>query len=130
MTWQTVTLPLGPSANRYWRKFKNRMVISAEAVAYKREVAVLAQAAALPLLEGDIAITLDVYRRQRSGDLDNRIKVTLDALQGIAYTDDKQIVEIHARRFDDKKNPRVEVAISPSPPPPSQPKTHPGDSDK
>lgn len=28
-----------------------------------------------------------------------------------AYFDDSQIVEIHARRFDDKANPRVEVRI-------------------
>jgi Holliday junction resolvase RusA-like endonuclease len=35
----------------------------------------------------------------------------LDNLQGIAYVNDRQIVEIHARRFDDKANPRVEVII-------------------
>lgn len=30
---------------------------------------------------------------------------------GIAYSDDGQIVELHAYRFDDKNNPRMEVEI-------------------
>ena len=31
----------------------------------------------------------------------------LDALNGIVYLDDSQVVEIHAFREDDKENPRV-----------------------
>lgn len=106
-----LTLPPPVLANRYWRKFKNRMVISAEAKAYKAHVALLARTSGAVLLTGDISVRLDVYRGAKRGDLDNKIKVVLDALQGICYADDKQIVEIHALRFDDKKNPRVEVQI-------------------
>lgn len=105
-------LPPPISANRYWRKFRNRMVVSAEAQAYKREVSLIAAASGLDMLTGDVAIRLDVYREAKRGDLDNKLKVILDSLQGILYADDKQIVEIHARRFDDKHNPRVEVEIS------------------
>jgi Holliday junction resolvase RusA-like endonuclease len=54
---------------------------------------------------------LVVYRPRKAGDLSNRIKVLEDALNGIAWIDDKQIVEIHARREDDASNPRVEVRI-------------------
>jgi crossover junction endodeoxyribonuclease RusA len=107
----TLTLPLPPSANRYWRKYKNVMVVSDEAVAYKQEVATLCRTLDLTPFDGDVCVHIDVYRKQRSGDLDNRLKVTLDSLRGILYHDDKQVVEIHARRFDDKKNPRVEVKI-------------------
>ena len=53
-------------------------------------------------------------RPQRSGDLDNRLKCLLDSLNGIAWSDDGQIVEIHAYRHDDKKNPRVEIEINPA----------------
>jgi crossover junction endodeoxyribonuclease RusA len=104
-------LPPPISANRYWRKFRNRMVVSAEAKAYKQQVALIACTNGLEMLSGDVAIRLDVYREAKRGDLDNRIKVLLDSLQGILYADDKQIVEIHARQFDDKHNPRVEVEI-------------------
>jgi Holliday junction resolvase RusA-like endonuclease len=34
-------------------------------------------------------------------------------MQGIAYIDDNQITEMHAYRFEDKGNPRVEVEITP-----------------
>jgi Holliday junction resolvase RusA-like endonuclease len=38
-------------------------------------------------------------------------KVTLDALCGVLYGDDDQIVELHSFRHDDKNNPRVEVEV-------------------
>lgn len=106
-----ITLPTPPSANRYWRVFRGRAVVSSEAKAYKKTVQVLAQRAGLECLDGAVAVTLDVYRPAKRGDLDNSIKVLLDSLQGAAYADDQQITEIHARRFDDKHNPRVEVTI-------------------
>jgi Holliday junction resolvase RusA-like endonuclease len=54
---------------------------------------------------------MNFYRPQRRGDLDNRIKVLADALQGILYSDDKQVSELHAYLHDDKQNPRVEVEV-------------------
>jgi Holliday junction resolvase RusA-like endonuclease len=35
-----------------------------------------------------------------------------NALQGVLYSNDSQIVEIIARRFDDKSNPRIVVRVS------------------
>lgn len=43
-------------------------------------------------------------------DLDNGIKIILDALNKVAYNDDKQIVEVSASKFYSDK-PRVEVKI-------------------
>lgn len=104
-------LPPPISANRYWRKFQNRMVVSAEAKAYKSEVAAIAYASGAEMMTGDLSIRLDVFREAKRGDLDNKIKLILDSLQGVIYENDNQVVEIHARRFDDKKNPRVEVQV-------------------
>lgn len=58
-----------------------------------------------------VAVTLKIYRPLAAGDLDNRIKCVLDALNGTAYQDDRQVAEIHAYRFDDKERPRVEITI-------------------
>ena len=107
-----LTLPPPVSANRYWRKYNNRMVVSAEARAYKQEVALLAAQQIDEPMTGSVSIYLDVYRQHRRGDLDNRLKVVLDSLQGIVYHDDKQIAEIHVVRHEDRKNPRVEVQVS------------------
>lgn len=107
----TITLPVPPSANRYWRSARGRVFVSQEATAYKLEAGWTARQAGIECVSSPVIVRLDVYRPQKRGDLDNYAKILIDSLIGIAYVDDSQIVEIHARRFDDKKNPRVEVEI-------------------
>lgn len=112
------TLPMPPSANEYWRSFvvnnKVRVVLSAKAKSYKEAVADLAHRLGMtPITGHDVIVTVTFYRNQASGDLDNRIKVTLDALRGVAFEDDKQVVEIHAYRHDDKGNGRIVISVMP-----------------
>jgi crossover junction endodeoxyribonuclease RusA len=106
----TFTLPVPPSANRYWRVWNNRIVVTDEARAYKDEIALLLRAC-VPL-EGDVSVNFTVFRPRMKGDLDNYNKIMFDALQGLCYYNDNQIVEIHSYRKDDKVNPRVEILIS------------------
>lgn len=57
-------------------------------------------------------LSIDVYFRTDSSDLDNSLKVVLDCLQSVkAIKNDNKCVEIHARKFIDKENPRVEFDI-------------------
>lgn len=106
-----LTLPMPPSANRYWRKtFQGRVYVSEEAKAYRQEVGLLTLRSPKPL-KGQISVTIRFYRARKSGDLDNRLKILFDVLQGLVYEDDEQIIEIHAFRFDNRLNPRVEVEI-------------------
>ena len=109
MTKLKFTLPFPPSSNRYWRNFRGRMVKSAEARAYHQQISLLLRN--ITQFTGEVVIALDFYRPKKQGDLDNRIKICLDALNGIAFEDDKQVAEIYARRFEDKLNPRVEVTV-------------------
>ena len=112
---QIFVFDLPPSANVYWRMGKGRIYVSDEAADYKEDVAKMSRQQGLKEpLEGDVAVMFRFYRARRSGDLDNKLKVLIDALKGIAYADDKQITELHAYRFDDPKNPRVEVEIAPN----------------
>lgn len=62
---------------------------------------------------GPVDVTVHVFRPRKAGDLDNALKVLLDALSGIAYVDDDQVVSLHAFRHDDKERPRVEVEVEP-----------------
>ena len=107
-----LTLDTPPSSNRYWRMGKNRIYRSTEAVNYCNYVALLCNAAGIEPVDGDVAVTLHVYRAAKRGDLDNKIKCLLDSLQGYAYHNDSQIAEIHAMRFEDKHNPRVVVEVT------------------
>lgn len=110
-----LTLPYPPSANLYWRTAVQRgyvkTYVSKEAEAFKTNVLLLARQAGVEMLDGELGIGIKIYRPQKSGDLDNRIKVLIDALRGVAYADDNQIVLIFAKRFDDKLNPRAEVCV-------------------
>lgn len=108
-----ITLDYPPSSNRYWRVYNNHVVRDTAAKTYIRHVALVCSTAGLTPLDGDVCITLRVYRPRRAGDLDNRVKICLDALQGYAYHNDNQVTAIHATRHDDKDNPRVEIEIMP-----------------
>lgn len=109
-----ITLSEPPSANRYWRVVNGRPIVSHLARLYKAAAALsaLAQGIRTPITE-PCAVTLRWFRSRKSGDLDNRIKIVLDSLQGVLYVCDSQIVELHAYRADDKSNPRVEITLSP-----------------
>lgn len=105
----TVTMDEPPSANRWWRNVNGRMVTSKEARDYKAKVAKVGDSF---LLRGDVRVELDWYRGRKSGDLDKRIGVALDALQGVFYNNDSQVVELRARRFDDPTSPRIVVTVT------------------
>lgn len=105
-----LTLPYPPSANRYWRSVRGRVLVSAEARAYKERVRAYFSRARP--LTGPVGIDLRIFRPRKIGDLDNAIKVLLDALRGMAYLDDRQVVVIHAWRYDDAKRPRAEITIA------------------
>lgn len=53
------------------------------------------------------------YRKRRAGDVDSILKAILDALQGHAYENDKQIKVLKVRREEDPTNPRAVVNVKP-----------------
>lgn len=137
-----LTLPYPISANRYWGErivpggrgkpgFVQRYV-TPEARAYREEVAKLALAQGMrePIV-GRVFVGLQLYphrpqdwatRMRKHGaawddtvqciDLDNARKVLLDALQGVAYADDKRIWRDSGERMEpDAQGARVVVTI-------------------
>jgi len=108
-----LTLPVPPSSNRWWRKWRGRMVKSTEAREYQENAATLAIMQRIPLIEKpqEVTVTIRWYREALRGDLDKRYSIMLDALQGVAFENDSQIGEIHAYRELDRTNPRVEVVV-------------------
>ncbi len=128
----SLVLPYPPSANRYWRVFRGRAVTSAAATAYKRDIASLARSDGVsgPTM-APIALAfvlrpprpLDGDRRERLQgplwhlsvrciDLDNAMKVCGDALQGIVYENDKQVVSLRIKRGIPVPNGALEVSWS------------------
>lgn len=109
-------LPYPPTMNLMWRKTRNgRTYLTHEARHYKANTALLARAHGLRPIDGEVSLTINLYRPARRGDLDNSLKVMIDALKGVAFSDDSQVRRIEAERFEDKANPRVEVVVSAAP---------------
>lgn len=135
----TLCLPSPISSNRYWRSFVPRggsraiTCVSDEAKAYKRDVMKLAMAAGAKPIAGRVALDVQLYparpldwakrsRKDPDGwsdsvrciDLDNCLKVLLDALKGVAFGDDSWVRSLHAERCEpDEHGSRVVVTISP-----------------
>jgi len=81
--------------------------------AYEEAVGWAARAAGVhePCEDGvrlDIVLWMPDRRRR---DLDNCAKSICDGLNGIAYEDDSQIVELIVRRHVDRERPRAEVIV-------------------
>lgn len=64
----------------------------------------------LPFLAG-VRLTVHLYRPIKRGDIDNPLKALFDSLNGVAWTDDSQVSELHVYRYDDKADPRVDLVI-------------------
>lgn len=134
----TLTLPYPVSANRYWRAVsmgpRLSMVPTKEAKAYKADVGWIAKQAGLRIpLDGRVSLLVRLYparpqdwakRAQlrpdtwdddvRCIDLGNCEKVLSDALNGIAWIDDKQLRRIVLERCEpDERGARAEVEIDP-----------------
>ena len=136
-----LVLPYPISANRYWatRVIRSRetgrtmatMYVTSEAVAYKADVGWRAKRAGLRIpLDGRVAWHIRLFpqrpqdwakRAQRNPDgwdddvrcidLGNCEKVLADALNGIAWLDDKQIRRTVLERMEPDGQARVEVTI-------------------
>lgn len=63
-------------------------------------------------IEGYFKLNVDVYHENMRPDLDNGFKILLDCLQSCkTIKNDRQCVEIHARKLVDKLNPRIEFTL-------------------
>lgn len=62
--------------------------------------------------ELEVSVLFYMPNKQR-GDLDNYIKTVSDALNNVAYKDDKQIIKLYSQFMGiDKDNPRIELILT------------------
>lgn len=99
-----MVFPYPPSANRYWRIWGGRVVRSSEATSYKAICKGIATLTKHPKIDGPVAINVLLHpKKTKKGeasktriDLDNALKVVIDAMQGVIYANDSQVVRIVA----------------------------------
>lgn len=111
----TIDLPTPPTLNHMYTTVGRRRVLKATGREYMASVRRHCLVARVRPIAGSIVVSIVWRRKYRSGDLDNRGKIVLDALQGAAFHNDSQIVELHLYRRDDPANPGVTVTVEAAP---------------
>jgi len=102
----TIEAPWPPSVNRYWRAWRNRMIVSGEGKEYKAHMKkhLLKQLdhRDLPLFPKPMRLECDIQAfppDKRGRDVDNIQKVLLDSLTGIIWEDDVQVYKVSAEKI-------------------------------
>jgi Holliday junction resolvase RusA-like endonuclease len=116
-----LTLPLAPSANRYWRTARGVTYVSQEAIDYREAVGWVVSQRHIEPVATPVTLWIEAYLWRADQDVDNRIKVLVDCLQvkyGGVIFDDVQVSEIHIRKYfvqgkNKKKNAKMIVRLIP-----------------
>jgi len=107
-----ITLPWPPSINHYYVRTRRGVCLNPKAAAYRLEAGLRANQQVKECLTGEVTVTIQLYRPRKTTDIDNPLKAILDSLNGIAFTDDGNITELHIYRYDNKKEPCVVVEVT------------------
>jgi Holliday junction resolvase RusA-like endonuclease len=99
----TIKTPYPISTNRYYRKFKNIMMISKEGLAFKQIVKY--ENLKMKPVSRDVKLEILIHPKQKKDgcaynkviDIDNGLKCILDSLIGVVYNDDKQVKDLHVK---------------------------------
>lgn len=97
MSEQTFSLAVPPSVNNLFTTVENRRVKSRKYSAWMQAARWQIAAQRPRLMLGDVSVEIDCERPTRTSDLDNRTKAALDALKGLAWEDDRQVVDLRIR---------------------------------
>ena len=95
-------LPYPVGSNRVWRQAGGKVIPNPKAVAWKYAAADSVRLAGVKLLSGDVEAHYRLHPKlNKDGsasktrlDVDAPAKALLDALNGVAYLDDKQVVRL------------------------------------
>jgi Holliday junction resolvase RusA-like endonuclease len=104
-------IPMPPPINQTYKISRRFMYKSKEARAFECEVVSLLSGV-VPT-DKEVRLRLDMYFKTNASDIDGRIKITLDSMQGFLYDNDRQIIELNVTKRIDKIRPRVEVFLLP-----------------
>ena len=115
-----ILLPYPPSLNRYLRH-TGRTYRTEEANKYANMAGWIGNEAGLQLHDGPVSVQIILHPKAKKNgnasntriDLDNALKVAIDALQGVAYINDNQIEQINARYGAPLPGGGLSIAVSP-----------------
>jgi Holliday junction resolvase RusA-like endonuclease len=102
------------SLNSYYKIARNHMYVTKEGKQFKESIRNYIREHYPDAICHNEPVKLYIEFRhadRRARDLDNMNKLLLDALQGILYTNDKLIYELHTRKFIDQEFDCIRIEI-------------------
>lgn len=94
----------------YWMHGKSRFMTKKWKQKKQEYVEAFQDSYTLWITTQPIILEVIIYHwDKRKRDIDNYNKILLDAMEGIVYEDDSQIIEMTTKKFYDKERPRVHV---------------------
>jgi Holliday junction resolvase RusA-like endonuclease len=91
----TVTLAVDPVPKGRPRMGHGHVYTPERTATFENTVRWLLRQAHIPVLEGDLAVTMTFWVSRHGSDWDNYAKAVCDACNGIGWKDDRQIKEAH-----------------------------------
>ncbi len=110
----SLELPYPPTVNTYWRNVRGKVLLSAKARNYRRDVLNMLRFRGIATRTGPLAVTIVFHAPDRKRrDLDNLPKGLLDSLKyALVYGDDSQVRELNLSFGDVVKGGRAVVTIT------------------
>lgn len=109
LNFRVLVTPL--TQNAYYRKFRNRMVISERGRQYKEDIAQSIQQ--FPQIKGRVAIDLTFsFTDKRKRDLDNLHKCFIDCIKHKLIEDDDQVYALTLRKVMGARENGIDVRIT------------------
>lgn len=105
----TIILPIPPLLNRLYKVSGGRFYKSSAAAVYKKECHYIIHSVQKHPTDAELELNIKWYRKALRGDIDGILKCFLDALEGLIWEKDSQIMKITIEKLHDKKNPRIEL---------------------
>ena len=102
-----------PSNNSCYRSYNGRVIKSKRLLEYRKEMTEFFEAhVPFKRLEGDLSLNVTFnLKGKRSIDLDNLFKALLDSLEHVCFENDKQIVELIARKTNNNRTASTDVIL-------------------
>jgi crossover junction endodeoxyribonuclease RusA len=109
----TFTVPGNPIPWERSRSRGGQHFTAPRSRAHKDRILAFARQARVPKLLGPVMLSVTFYRKTKQRcDIDNLVKAVQDALNGVAYADDAQIVSLVAIKAFSSGDPRTEVELT------------------
>ena len=109
------TVPGNPLPKARPRFYRGHAITDPATMRAEQLVVMAARRAKVKPLEGNLVVEIWFFRdSKRRCDWDNLAKLTCDALNGIAWDDDDQVVDAFVHKRIDREHPRTEIRIRPA----------------